>query len=196
MIEASQGKKIFAWGAMILGAVCLIAALIFLPSRSPNIQNFYTSCNEKIKNESEPVCDRLSKQYKSSRSPFESINLKKIGLYEFSGDKYIAYHLFPDPIFAAASTYCYFIYLGWIDKNTISPKIFSQYVGGFTVLQQDVEKYSNWIRKKDGVACKRFVKKELAMDAQNLAEILGNKKALVGIKSTWNCACLTLIQRN
>ena len=97
-------------------------------------------------------------------------------------DSRIQFFIFNDPNYLAGVAYCYFVYRNWISPTEVSPDTLAQSASGFSILNEDLKLYQNWITTKpEGQKCKVRVEKEAEVSLANLETLLRDKVALIGL---------------
>ncbi len=97
-------------------------------------------------------------------------------------DSRIQFFIFNDPNYLAGVAYCYFVYRNWISPSQVGPDTLAMNASGFSILNEDLKLYQNWIAtKSEGQKCKVRVEKEAEVSLANLEVLLKDKVALIGL---------------
>ena len=97
-------------------------------------------------------------------------------------DNRIQFFIFNDPNYLAGVAYCYFVYRNWISPTEIGPDTLAQSASGFSILNEDLKLYQNWLTNKaEGKKCKARVEKEAEVSLANLEVLLKDSVALIGL---------------
>ncbi len=167
---------------IILAALFLSSPLLATEPKS----DFHSLCKAtfQFKKEKLSICDEVqsklfSKTGTSDIAPVKPTDLKA---KESPIDGKVEFLAFNDPNYLPAIAYCYFVYRNWISPTTFSPDDMASNASGFSILNEDLDKYQTWLKTNTaGKQCESRVLKESEVSVVNLADTLKNKVALIGL---------------
>ncbi|MBP9681016.1 MAG: hypothetical protein KBD76_06400 [Bacteriovorax sp.] len=134
--------------------------------------------------EHEEMCSTIHQKFFSKVTSVDIANYKPSDVLAPPDpiDSKIQYLVFNDPNYVPGVAYCYFVFRGWVSMNSMSPDAFGESVSGFSILNEDIKKYQQWLKQETfGKKCQQLVEKDSQVQIVNLEETLKLGVALIGL---------------
>lgn len=131
-----------------------------------------------------PLCETIYQKFfvNNKTSDIAGVRPADVNAPASPLDGRIQFFIFNDPNYLAGIAYCYFVYRNWISPSEVSPDTLAMSASGFSILNEDLKLYQNWIATKpEGQKCKVRVEKEAEVSLANLEVLLKDKVALIGL---------------
>lgn len=153
---------------------------------APAKSDFLSLCKATFSQAPEKItlCSDIHQKFfsKSGNNDIASIKPEDVKAQPSSMDGKIEFLVFNDPNYLPGIAYCYFVFRNWISPSTFSPDDMGMNASGFSILNEDLKKYQNWLSTStEGKKCKSRVEKDSQVSVVNLEETLKNKVALIGL---------------
>lgn len=131
------------------------------------------------------ICEQVHLKFFSKIPPGKSLaefSPKDLGAPQQKIDSKIRFVIFNDANGASALSYCYFVFKGAIDTQSILPTDLNLASSGFSISGTDVGAYENWIETTEaGKICKTKVEQDSGYALPSATKELGTHLALVGV---------------
>ncbi|MEK6706226.1 MAG: hypothetical protein AABZ06_10595 [Bdellovibrionota bacterium] len=154
------------------------------PARA-DTSDFLSLCNITLKEgPGGTVCKRINQTFFSENSTKDltSVTPSQVKAPAMSIDRKIQFIVFNDPNYLPGMAYCYFVFRKWIDPALVSPDTLGLASSGFSILNEDIKKYQDWIANKEaGKACRKRLEKESGVPITNLEISLKGYVAIIGL---------------
>jgi hypothetical protein len=134
-----------------------------------------------------PTCEKISAELFKTKStdPVSVFTISEttsfLGIKAEPIDSRILYLAINDPNYTSAIAYCYFVFREWIDSNTLTTDQIGLFASGFSITNEDADKYQTWLNGPKGMACKERVKQQSGELVYDLKGALNDKIAIIGI---------------
>lgn len=167
-------------------AICIFFIFSIEIKAQEPASDFLNLCKVTLQNNqsSLPMCESIHKKFflENKNKDIANINPTVLEAPASPLDGKIQFFVFNDPNYLSGIAYCYFVYRNWISSNEIGPDSLAMSATGFSILNEDLKSYQDWIEKKsEGQKCKLRVEKEAGVSVANLEISLKGKIALIGI---------------
>jgi hypothetical protein len=148
--------------------------------------DFFSLCQTTLKENHNalPLCQKIQDKFfiQNKTKDISLVTPESLGAKTQPIDDKIQFYIFNDPNFMSGIAYCYFVFRNWISPSEISPDTLSMNATGFSILNEDLNKYQEWLLKKpEGLKCKQKVEKESEVTVANLENYLKGRLALIGL---------------
>lgn len=165
--------------AFVLGAASFVY-YVWRPTR------FQASCRERLrenkyqKSLENNLCAKLEREFFSSRSPIQAISPTTVHAPALPIDHRVRFIAFYDPLHLSSFAYCYFVFRGWFDPKTLSPRQLGQSASGFAILKSELNGYPEWLKTSKGAECTKSLKDSIVMDPSDLTIEMADRVSIIG----------------
>ena len=148
--------------------------------------DFLSLCKATLQNNpnSLPLCEKVHQKFfiNNKTKDIATVAPADVGALASPIDNKVQFFIFNDPNYLSGIAYCYFVFRNWISSAEISPDALAMSASGFSILNEDVKKYQNWLTTStEGKKCKARVEKEAEVSVSNLELSLKDRVALIGL---------------
>lgn len=157
-----------------------------LSAQEKTTSDFLNLCKVSLSKtkEHEEMCTFINQKFfqKMTNADISPLKPTDVNAPQSPIDSKIQFIIFNDPNYLAGVAYCYFVFKNWILPNSLSPDTFGMSVSGFSILNEDIKQYQQWLSKdQKGLNCKMLVEKESEVQVVNLEDSLKNYAAIIGL---------------
>ncbi len=148
--------------------------------------DFLSLCKATLQNNqaSLPLCEKIHQKFfiNNKTNDIATVSPADVGAPTSPIDSKVQFFIFNDPNYLSGFAYCYFVYRNWISSSEISPDALGMSASGFSILNEDIDKYQKWLgTSAEGKKCKTRVEKEAEVSVTNLELSLKDRVALIGL---------------